>query len=83
MVNSSQQRVRFHVDDLLLSHVDELVNDEFLKWLNKKYRELAPVTAARGDEHEYLGMKFLFKEGKFTVDITGKVKEILEDFPIK
>ena len=83
MVNGKQQTVRFHVDDLMSSHEDKKVNDEFLKWLNMKYGEHAPVTATQGEEHKYLGMKFIFKDGKFTVDITGKVKEILDEFPIK
>ena len=30
VVNGKQQTVRFHVDDLMSSHVDESVNDEFL-----------------------------------------------------
>ena len=34
-VKGKQQTVRFHVDDLMSSHVDSKVNDEFAKWLNK------------------------------------------------
>ena len=37
MVNGKQHTIRFHVDDILSSHVDLKVNDEFLKWLNKTY----------------------------------------------
>ena len=36
-VKENQQTVRFHVDDLLSSHVDRSVNDEFHIWLNEKY----------------------------------------------
>ena len=35
MINEKQHTVRFHVDDLMSSHVDSKVNDEFLVWLNK------------------------------------------------
>ena len=35
MVNGKQQTIKFHVDDLLSSHQQREVNDEFLKWLNK------------------------------------------------
>lgn len=83
MVNRKQQTVRFYTDDLMSSHADEKVNNKFLKWLNEKYGEHALVTATRGDEHEYLGMKFVFKDSKFTVDVMGKVKEILDEFPLK
>ena len=36
-IKKQQQTVRFHVDELMSSHVDKGVNDEFFKWLNKKY----------------------------------------------
>jgi len=32
-----QHTIRFHVHDILSSHVDSSVNAEFLKWLNNKY----------------------------------------------
>ena len=82
-VKGKQQTVRFHVDDLMSSHVDKKVNDKFLKWLNRKYGTHAEVTSTRDEEHEHLGMKFIFRDSKFTVNITGKVKEIIEEFPIK
>ena len=44
-VKGKQQTVRFHVDDLMSSHVDSKVNDEFLKWLNKMYGMHGEVTA--------------------------------------
>jgi len=33
MVNGKQHTIRFHVDDLMCSHVDPEVNTKFLKWL--------------------------------------------------
>ena len=35
MVNGKQQTIQFHVDDLLSSHVNPKVNDNFAIWLNK------------------------------------------------
>ena len=35
IVNGKQQTVRFHVDDLMSSHVDSKINDKFHQWLNK------------------------------------------------
>ena len=51
------------------SHIDPGVNTHFLKFLNGKYRKHAKVEATRGSEHEYLGMKLIFKDGKMTVDM--------------
>ena len=31
---SSEQKMRFHVNNFMSGHVDEKVNDEFLKWLS-------------------------------------------------
>ena len=45
MVNGKQQTIKFHLDDLLSSHQQREVNDEFLKWLNKKYGHHGEVTA--------------------------------------
>ena len=37
MVDGTQHTVRFHVDDLMSSHVDPKVNDDFWEWLNEKW----------------------------------------------
>ena len=34
-IEGSQQTVRFHVDDLMSSHILSTINDELLEWLNK------------------------------------------------
>ena len=83
MVNGNQQTIRFHVDDLMSSHKDPKVNDEFLKWLNDMYGNLGKVKEVRGDVHRYLGMKFVFGEGKVKIDMTNYVKRMLEEFPVK
>ena len=85
IVNGYQQTIRFHVDDVMSSHIDPTVNDEFEIWLNKMYGEHGEVKTTRGDEHEYLGMtfKFDFKKGEVKVDMIDYVKGMLEEFPIK
>ena len=40
MVKGKQQTVRFHVDNLMSSHMDSKVNDDFLIWLNMMYGKL-------------------------------------------
>ena len=37
IVNEKQHTIRFHVNDLLSSHVDSIVNDKFHAWLEKTY----------------------------------------------
>jgi hypothetical protein len=58
MINGKQHTVRFYVDDLMSSHEDPKVNDEFLAWLNKKDGSYGKVKATRGKKHVYLGMTF-------------------------
>ena len=83
MVNGYQQTIRFHVDDLLSSHVDPKVNDDFLKWLNEQYGSIKEVTSTRGKIHTYLGMTLDFSvKGKFKVRMDDYVTRMLEDFPV-
>ena len=82
-VNNKQHTVRFHVDDLMSSHEDAKVNDEFLEWLNKMYGEHGEVKAVRGNKHDYLGMTLEFKNKEVKIDMTEYVKGMLSEFPIK
>ena len=43
VVNKKQHTVRFHVDDVMSSHVDTKVNDDFKKWPNKVHGEHGKV----------------------------------------
>lgn len=84
MVNGKQHTIRFHVDDLLSSHMDPKVNDEFAEWLNLKYGQLKPCTIVRGKVHKYLGMTLDFrKKGKLKIRMDEYVQNMLEEFPIK
>lgn len=83
VVNSKQHTIRFHIDNLMSSHVDKKVNDEFLLWLNEKYGKIGEVTANRGDKHNYLGMTIKFKDGEVIINMKDYVKNMLGDFPIK
>ena len=84
MINGKQHTIRFHVDDLMSSHVDKKVNDNFHKWLNKNYGSYGEVKATRGKKHDYLGMNFDFSEkGKVKIDMIEYVKSMINDFSIK
>ena len=86
-IAGSQQTIRFHVDDLMSSHRKRKVNEDFAKWLNSKYGSIKPVEAVFGNEHDYLGMTFVFdkKRGTVKVDMIRYVENMLEDYyvPLK
>ena len=83
-VKKSQHTIVFHVDDLKSSHADKKVNDEFEKWLQKKYGGHKAVTAHRGKKFDYLGMILDYSQkGKVNIDMTSYVRNMLESFPMK
>jgi hypothetical protein len=83
-VNSMQHTVRFHVDDLMSSHVDPRVNREFTEWLNKMYGKYGEVKVNRGKVHEYLGMRFDFSIPKVvSIDMVDYIKSMIDDSTIK
>jgi N12 class adenine-specific DNA methylase len=64
-VQGSQQTILFHVDDLKSSHKMKSVNDQFEKWLYKKYGKHGKVTTTCGKVHNYLGMELDYcKQGE-------------------
>ncbi|CAJ1939620.1 unnamed protein product [Cylindrotheca closterium] len=84
VVNEKQQTIRFHVDNLLSSHMDPKVNDEFAEWLNMRYGSIQPCKIVIGKIHRYLGMTLDFSvKGALKIRMDDYVKKMLEDFPIK
>ena len=83
MVKGKQQTIRFHVDDLMSSHMDPQVNDDFEKWLNQKYGEFGEVKTTRGNEHDYLGMTFEYGNGEVKVHMIDYIESMLKEFPVK
>ncbi len=82
ITDGNQHTVRFHVDDIMASHVRSKVNDDLLAWANKMYGSLGEVKASRGKVHDYLGMKFDFStRGKVKVDMADYVAKMIDDFP--
>ena len=47
------------------------------------YGNLGKVKEVRGNVHRYLGMKFVFGEGKVKIDMANYIKRMLEEFPVK
>jgi hypothetical protein len=84
IVRHKRHTIRFHVDDLMCSHKDPKVNDEFEKWLNKTYGKHGKVTTTRGKIHDYLGMTFDFSEKKkVKVDMIKYMEAMVGDFSNK
>ncbi len=84
VIDGLQHTVRFHVDDLMCSHMDPKVNDDFETWLNKLYGSHGKVTTTRGKRHDYLGMTFDFSiQGKVMIDMIDYMEAMVDDFPKK
>ena len=83
-VNGKQHTVRFHVDDLMSSHVDKKVNDDFENWLNKTYGGYGKIKSVRGKLHDYLGMNFDFsKDGKVLIDMIEYIANMIDECSVK
>jgi hypothetical protein len=61
LVNGKQFTIVFHIDDLLLSHLNPNIVTLYIRKLNKEYGSLANLTVTRGKVHEYLGMTIDFR----------------------
>ena len=82
MLSKGQHTIRFHVDDVLSSHLNSKVNDEFAKWAQEKYGALKPVKVTRGKTHEFLGMTLDFSvKGECHVRQERHVSDIISNWP--
>ena len=80
MKNGSQQTVTWHVDDLKISHVDPMVNTEFLFKLAKIYGP--GITLSRGKVHDYLGVDLDYSSrGKVKISMIKYLDKIIVSFP--
>ena len=59
-INKKQNTLRFHVDNIISSHVNPKVNDKFGEYSNEKYGKLKSVEVHQGKVHKFLGMNFDF-----------------------
>ena len=85
-INGKQLTVTWHVDDLKVSHVEEQVVEEFLKWVQNKYEEqhIKKVKPSCGKKHDYLGMDIDYTEpGVFKVSMVKYITGMIEKFPFK
>jgi hypothetical protein len=84
MINGKQLTIRFHVDDVLASHMEQAVLEDFFTWINERYGGLKEVTCTRGRVHTYLGMTLDYsKKGKLKIRMNDYVERMLDEFSVK
>jgi len=80
MINDSQMTMRWHLDDLMISHTSNEAISPFLGALKDIYGDnLAENT---GKVHDYLGMIFDFLDrDKVKINMTKYLTNVIADFP--
>ena len=78
VISGSQHTIRFHVDDVMSSHENPKVNDEFGKWANKMYGEFGEVKTTRVKPMNTLNFS---KTKEVHIKMEGYIKRLLDDFP--
>jgi hypothetical protein len=80
MVNDSQMTVRWHVDDLMISHTNNKAILRFLRMLKDIYGDNLAENTRR--IHNYLGMMFYFlNRDKVKINMTKYLSKVIADFP--
>jgi hypothetical protein len=80
MVNGTQMMIRWHVDDLMMSHVSR---DEIMKIVQEiKHIYGENLTKNIGKVHDYLGMTFDFSFTKEVgVNMWDYLRKVIKEFP--
>ena len=75
MVENQQITVCFHVDDLLVTSVSEVLQDRMVKHLEKNFGNL---TVNRGNHHSYLSQNIVIEHDELAVDMTAFIDKCAE-----
>jgi hypothetical protein len=79
-VNGSQMNLRWHVDNLMISHKNILEIVVFIQELKRIYED--NLEESTGQKHDYLGMIFNFSsQDKVKMNMTQYMSKIIKDFP--
>ena len=74
--------VVWHVDDMKVSHKRQDVVESFIEWTKKMYGKIGDMKVTYGDEHTYLGMKFVFNDnGGVMIDMKDYVQDMVNEYP--
>jgi hypothetical protein len=80
LVNEKQMTVRWHVDDLMISHVDKGEILKFVKCIKDIYGD--KLVDNVGKMHNYLGMTFDYAfGGEVRINMCKYLSSIIADFP--
>jgi hypothetical protein len=80
LVNKKQMTVRWHVDDLMISHVDKGEILKFVKCIKDIYGD--NLVKNVGKVHDYLGMTFDYAfGGEVQINLCKYLSSIIADFP--
>ena len=80
LVNEKQMTVRWHVDDLMISHVDKGEILKFVKCIKDIYGD--NLVENVGKVHDYLGMTFDYAfGGEVQINMCKYLSSIIADFP--
>ena len=81
-IEGSKDTIRFHVNDVLLSHIKSRFNDTIGKWCQEKYGSLKPTEICRGTIHSFLGMTLDFLvPGECRIKQFKHVRDLIEEWP--
>ncbi len=80
MVNDAQLTVRYHVDDLMISHINNDVIIAFIKAIKAIYGD--NLTESMGTKHTYLGMEFDYScIEEVKINMQKYIVKIIDEFP--
>ena len=82
-VDGKQLTLQAHVDDLIASHVDQQVVDNFIAALNSKFGKEKKLEETKGLVHEYLGLTIDFLlPGKVVFSMFDYLEDIVVEAPL-
>ena len=86
IMHGKQLVVTIYMDDVKSSHVEPIVNDDFIQLLYCKYGDpdIGEVKVTRGKSPNYLRMALNYSEkGNANIDMRDYIKQMINGFPIK
>jgi hypothetical protein len=80
IVDGHQLTLQWHVDDLMISHMDMSAINDFLPELKVIYGD--SLTESTGKQHNHLGMIFDFSsKNEVQINMNLHISKIIKDFP--
>ena len=80
IINGHQCTIAWHVDDCIVSHVEQKVLDDIAKLMIKEFGEME---ISRGEDHSFLGMNFNIKDGYVEIEMKKQINNLITEFEMK